>query len=386
MDDAPPLAPACLACDAHVYCPRCPAWSSLETGTLTEPVPYLCEIARTRRNGIKNMYNIPITIADILIEMTSPLDAAELGIEARLGPFSGAAGETACAHGAAWEESQVAPSPHGELIYDPGSIWRMSARGRISTLRSRITTAAERRKRRSILAPNAAWDNLKLTEQRTGTKWQSLLNIGVGELLLRTKIIFTGGVVFHSSFVDDNGHGILFVGHSGEGKSTQADLWGQVPGVIVINHDRNAVRPNANDAVCYGTPWGGTANIAHHAAPSIALILLEQRRRTKSNRSLRLPPRRCCSRTRFLPYWDQSLMQRALANLRRTPGAQCRSIASAAARSRRSSPSYDRCYDRPQPGTHACHSRRAGARSAGTPDCHRKQYGAFHSRRRCGGA
>jgi radical SAM protein with 4Fe4S-binding SPASM domain len=49
VDSAPPLAPLCLACDGGAFCPRCPAWSYLESGTLTKPVPYLCEIARTRK-------------------------------------------------------------------------------------------------------------------------------------------------------------------------------------------------------------------------------------------------------------------------------------------------------------------------------------------------
>jgi radical SAM protein with 4Fe4S-binding SPASM domain len=49
VDSAPPMAPVCLACDARGYCQRCPAWSALETETLTEPVPYLCEIARARK-------------------------------------------------------------------------------------------------------------------------------------------------------------------------------------------------------------------------------------------------------------------------------------------------------------------------------------------------
>ncbi len=45
------LAPSsvCLSCDARVYCGRCPAWSLIETGTLTEPVPYWCDIARARK-------------------------------------------------------------------------------------------------------------------------------------------------------------------------------------------------------------------------------------------------------------------------------------------------------------------------------------------------
>ena len=49
VDAAPPPAPACCACDALAYCGRCPAWSIMETGTLTDPVPYLCEIACARK-------------------------------------------------------------------------------------------------------------------------------------------------------------------------------------------------------------------------------------------------------------------------------------------------------------------------------------------------
>lgn len=49
VDLTPPAAQVCRNCDARVFCPRCPAWSSLETGTLTDPVPYLCEIAHERK-------------------------------------------------------------------------------------------------------------------------------------------------------------------------------------------------------------------------------------------------------------------------------------------------------------------------------------------------
>lgn len=49
VDNVPPPSPVCLSCDERVFCPRCPAWSMMETETLTEPVPYLCEIARLRK-------------------------------------------------------------------------------------------------------------------------------------------------------------------------------------------------------------------------------------------------------------------------------------------------------------------------------------------------
>ena len=48
VDAAPPAASECRTCDALAYCGRCPAWSMMETGMLTEPVPYLCEIGRAR--------------------------------------------------------------------------------------------------------------------------------------------------------------------------------------------------------------------------------------------------------------------------------------------------------------------------------------------------
>lgn len=49
VDTAPPAGAECRACEVLEYCARCPAWSMTETGTLNESVPYLCEIARARK-------------------------------------------------------------------------------------------------------------------------------------------------------------------------------------------------------------------------------------------------------------------------------------------------------------------------------------------------
>lgn len=34
VNSAPPLAPLCVVCEVRAFCPRCPAWSELETGAL----------------------------------------------------------------------------------------------------------------------------------------------------------------------------------------------------------------------------------------------------------------------------------------------------------------------------------------------------------------
>lgn len=256
------------------------------------------------------MHNLSITVADILIEVQCPLSAAELGIEERLSPFFGTQDKPIARISLVWEESQYAPVPDGELIYDPGSIWRMHRS------EEAYYAAISYPGGGAVLRANAAWDDLTLTEQRSGSTWRSLLNIGAGELLLRTKIILTDGLVFHASGIDDNGQGIVFVGHAGAGKSTQTGLWGHESGVIAMNDDRIPVRPNASGSTCYSTPWDGTANIArNHHAPLSAIILLEQ---GPKNAIQLLSPSAAAPlllARAFLPYWDQALMQHAIANL-----------------------------------------------------------------------
>jgi len=263
-----------------------------------------------------SLHDIPITIADILIQVQSPLSAAELGIRERLGDFFGAPENPIATVSLRWEESDGPPSPRGELIYDPGSIWRMYKAG--DEYYASIGYPSENGSAgvQAALRANSTWNNLTLTEDRHRAHWQSLLNIGAGELILRTSMLFTDGLVFHSSGIDDNGRGIVFVGHAGAGKSTQAGLWNDVPGAIAMNDDRVAVRPNAQGAICYGTPWGGTADIArNHKAPLSVIILLEQALENSIeplDSSVSAP---MLLARAFVPYWDQALMERCVRNL-----------------------------------------------------------------------
>ncbi len=49
VNRAPAPASECVACGDRIFCGRCPAWSLMENSTLTDPVPYWCGIARTRK-------------------------------------------------------------------------------------------------------------------------------------------------------------------------------------------------------------------------------------------------------------------------------------------------------------------------------------------------
>lgn len=49
VDSAPSLSQACKACEHISYCRRCPASALSETGSLIDPVPYLCEVASANK-------------------------------------------------------------------------------------------------------------------------------------------------------------------------------------------------------------------------------------------------------------------------------------------------------------------------------------------------
>ncbi|MDP2996855.1 MAG: hypothetical protein Q8N47_05150 [Bryobacterales bacterium] len=262
------------------------------------------------------MYLTHIGIADILLEVRSPLSPAALGIEEKLGPFFGHAADSPEKVLIDWREGDPVRPPEGNLIYDPGTMWRMYASSDRRTFHAHISyPAAEHEKpTEALLTANPTWSELSLTERRQGAPWRSLLSLGVGELIVRTRILFAGGIVFHASGIDDGGRGIVFVGHSGAGKSTLAELWSNVAGVGPMNDDRVAVRLTDGGAVAYGLPWGGAAGIERNCrAPLSALFVLEQ---SRDNAVHALPEKSSIPlllARSFLPYWDRELMLRALA-------------------------------------------------------------------------
>jgi hypothetical protein len=202
------------------------------------------------------------------------------------------------------------------MVYDPGAVWRLFRDGPDSYAAFYYATE-EGQAPRGVLRANAGWNDFVLTEHVAGDDWASLLNVGAGELVFRSQIVQSGGVVFHAAGLDDNARGFVLAGHSGAGKTTQVKLWSCEPGVVAMSDDRIAVRVERSGAWCYGTPWGGTANVGNnHAARLAAIVVLDQ---GPDNRIERLSPAAAApllSARCFLPYWDRTLMTLALATLR----------------------------------------------------------------------
>lgn len=79
------------------------------------------------------------------------------------------------------------------------------------------------------------------------------------ELLMINYLAQGRGVILHGCGIEKDGEGILFIGESGAGKSTMANLWNADGGIEILSDDRVILRKSGEDFRMYGTPWHGEA-------------------------------------------------------------------------------------------------------------------------------
>lgn len=89
-----------------------------------------------------------------------------------------------------------------------------------------------------------------------------------------------GTLMVHASVIRYEGHGYLFLGKSGTGKSTHTRLWLKyIEGSRLLNDDNPVVAfdPKTGEATVYGTPWSGkTPRYLNESVPVGAFVRLEQ--------------------------------------------------------------------------------------------------------------
>jgi hypothetical protein len=140
------------------------------------------------------------------------------------------------------------------------------------------------------------------------------LEYPLDELAMIHRLGLGEGLEIHAlGLVDDDGSGYLFLGHSGAGKSTTANLWKQQRGVRLLSDDRIILRQQDGKIVMYGTPWHGDAGVASpDCAPLSAIFLLEQ---ASEDELLPLPQSKAAAELfarAFVPHYVKSAIQYSL--------------------------------------------------------------------------
>lgn len=84
-------------------------------------------------------------------------------------------------------------------------------------------------------------------------------------------------VQFHSSLVQWQNHGIMFIGPSGIGKTTQAELWERYQNADIINGDLVFVQKKEEEFLGWGSPWHGSSPYCLNQSVLVnAIIVLKQ--------------------------------------------------------------------------------------------------------------
>ncbi len=116
-------------------------------------------------------------------------------------------------------------------------------------------------------------------------------------------------VLLHGSFVSHLSEGVVFVGYSGVGKTTQAELWNKFLDAEIINGDKVLIKATESGAVAYGLPWKGSAEYRENkSAPVKGFIVLRQ---AAENRIRKLDASEFMEYFMphiFLPHWDAECM------------------------------------------------------------------------------
>ena len=216
---------------------------------------------------------------DIEIEMPDEVMYTE---ERYLEAFRCNANNSASLHCFRFEVVKELTPPEGTCIANEGGLW---------------VYVQDEVQVRYIGSVQQSWENayLRVThrdyEHSVQLKQSAQINkIGVHTVLnsLAAEHLITeaDGFLFHSSYIEWHGKGILFTAPSGTGKSTQADLWEKLRGAEILNGDRSAVRccEDGSVLVC-GVPFAGSSQICkNRTLPLGTIVYLKQAPQTTIRR------------------------------------------------------------------------------------------------------
>jgi hypothetical protein len=117
------------------------------------------------------------------------------------------------------------------------------------------------------------------------------------------------GMPLHASLVEKDGYGVVFLGPSGMGKSTQAKLWVEHQGADFIIGDRPGLRRIDSQWIGFGMPWDGKDGIKRQKqVPIRALISLEQAPENSIRRLTKQEAMIVLLNQVMMPMWDDAAM------------------------------------------------------------------------------
>ena len=175
--------------------------------------------------------------------------------------------------GTAWGIFAVEQSSNAELIIR--FLYDRQISYQVETVKINEDAGIVSRSDRDVLLANRAWTHCTILPLCDPVNFQVFTN-----QIFLTHAVQHHMIQFHASLIDDHGCGIVFLGPSGIGKTTQAERWMQYRGAPILNGDMVFVQERQESDKRYlgwGTPWHGSSSYCLNASvPVKALVVLKQ--------------------------------------------------------------------------------------------------------------
>jgi hypothetical protein len=198
------------------------------------------------------------------------------------------------------------PFAKKEKSFDSGQTWALFHSGSRLVLQNTSLRSETHPTRSLILASDLKSGDLHMT----GDTPQDVDPLGypLNQVLWIILLSRGRGLFFHACGIDDDGKGYLFLGNSGDGKSTTANLCFD-HGLTVLNDDRIIVREKKGKFWMYGTPWHG--DFKEHSSRGLPIDKLYFLRHGKKNSTQAKSGAEAVSMLlsrSFPPFWDKEGM------------------------------------------------------------------------------
>lgn len=123
-------------------------------------------------------------------------------------------------------------------------------------------------------------------------------------------------IQFHSSLISHQNSGVMFLGPSGIGKTTQAELWNQYRDALIINGDIVFVQETEKNFLGWGTPWHGSSSYCENTSvPLRAMVVLKQAKENSIRELTGFEKVSEVSNHVFYPQWLENGMELCLETL-----------------------------------------------------------------------